>query len=111
MNKNVHFRSAHTIWIGAVYWASILLCAWSIWQLVMNPEDTPIGVSIFVFAVVLISGGLLAWIWFDTGYHLEDEVIRYLSGPIKGRIPYESLREIEVGKTLWAGTRPALATG
>jgi hypothetical protein len=63
-----------------------------------------------VLVITIFSGGLLGWIWFDTVYHLEAQGLRYHSGPVRGFIRYESIRKIEVGKTAWIGTRPALAT-
>ena len=57
----------------------------------------------------LIIAALLLWIYFGTAYQLTDTELRYKSGPIRGKIPLEEIREIVKGKTLYAGLKPATA--
>lgn len=111
MINEVKFSSRKSIWIGAIFWGSILISIWCMYVLVMHSDEVSLFVNLLVFLVVGLSGGLLLWIWFDTRYILQEKGIRYLSGPIRGFIPYNTLREIEVGRTSWIGTRPALSTG
>ncbi|MCP9201263.1 PH domain-containing protein [Gramella sp. GC03-9] len=63
--------------------------------------------SDLVLILVLI---LLFWILMSTKYELSDKYLFYQSGPIKGKIEIDKIREIIVGKSLWAGLKPALAT-
>ena len=52
---------------------------------------------------------LLLWIYFGTGYLLTDTELIYYSGPIRGKIRLDQIREIEKGKTMYAGLKPATA--
>ncbi len=52
----------------------------------------------------------LLWIFFGTYYELANGLLTYKSGPIKGSIKINDIREIVIGKTLWAGLKPATAT-
>lgn len=51
----------------------------------------------------------LLWIFFGTKYTLTSTEFIYKSGPIKGKINLDRIKEVEVGKTLWAGFKPATA--
>lgn len=52
---------------------------------------------------------LLFWILESIKYELSDKYLFYQSGPIKGKIEIDRIREIIVGRSLWAGLKPALA--
>ena len=52
---------------------------------------------------------LLLWIYFGTHYTLTDSALVYRSGPLRGKIPLNEIREIVKGKTLYAGIKPATA--
>lgn len=54
--------------------------------------------------------GLIAWIYFDTAYWLEDGRLRYKSGPWKGAVEVEKVTQLVEGITQWVGMKPALAT-
>lgn len=51
----------------------------------------------------------LLWAQFTTKYELNNKELKYHSGPIRGKIEIEKIREIIKGKTLWAGLKPAIA--
>ncbi|MGY5847402.1 PH domain-containing protein [Salegentibacter sp. HM20] len=51
----------------------------------------------------------LYWALLSTNYELTDKFFLYRSGPLKGKIEIDKIREIVVGKTLWVGLKPALA--
>jgi hypothetical protein len=53
--------------------------------------------------------GFLLWIYFGTNYELTDKELIYKSGPLRGRIRIDEIREIVKGKTLYAGFKPATA--
>jgi len=36
--------------------------------------------------------------------------LHYRSGPLRGELRVEDIRAITIGKTMWAGVKPALAT-
>ncbi len=52
---------------------------------------------------------LLLWIYFGTHYRLTSTELIYRSGPLKGKIRIDEIREIVVGKTLYIGIKPATA--
>lgn len=52
---------------------------------------------------------LVLWIYFDTYYKIENGVLYYHSGFLKGQVNISSMKEIAKGKTMWAGIKPALA--
>jgi hypothetical protein len=52
--------------------------------------------------------GFFAWIWLDTSYRIEDGVLHYRSGPVRGRIPVDRIREIVRDVPSLYGMRPAL---
>ena len=48
-------------------------------------------------------------IYFTTSYKIDSEYLKYRSLIFFGKIKIESIQRIEVGKTLYAGMRPATA--
>lgn len=50
---------------------------------------------------------LLLWIYFGTSYELTETELIYRSGPLRGKIEINQIREIRKGKTLYAGLKPA----
>lgn len=52
---------------------------------------------------------LILWIYFDTSYKIENNTLIYRSGFLRGNIEITTIKEILKGKTLWIGTKPALA--
>jgi hypothetical protein len=69
-------------------------------------QETP-----WVLLPFLAPLALVLWLYLGTSYQIEEEHLLYRSGFIKGKIPISSIREIQNGKTLWAGLKPALSTG
>ncbi len=53
--------------------------------------------------------GFLLWLNFGTEYELTQTELKYKSGPIRGKIEIERIREIIKGKSLWSGLKPATA--
>ena len=58
------------------------------------------------FATII---SLFLWIYFGTHYKLTDAELIYRSGPIRGTIEIDEIREIVKGKTLYSGLKPATA--
>ena len=52
---------------------------------------------------------ILFWIYFDTFYKIENKELIYRSGFIRGKIEISIIKEIQKGKTMWSGIKPALA--
>jgi len=53
----------------------------------------------------------LLWIYFGTTYELRNRELIYRSGPLRGRIKMDQIREIVKGKTSYVGLKPATAGG
>ena len=64
---------------------------------------------LWIDTLLLSVFGILFWIYFGTSYQLTNTLLKYRSGPMSGQIEIERIREIEVGKTLWVGLKPATA--
>jgi len=52
---------------------------------------------------------LIFWIYFDTFYKIENKELIYRSGFLRGKIEIPNIKEIQKGKTMWSGIKPALA--
>lgn len=52
---------------------------------------------------------LLVWVYSTTVYGIEGPFFHYRSAFIKGKIDILTITRLEVGKSLWVGTKPALA--
>ncbi len=63
----------------------------------------------FIFLFLLIPLLLLSWIYFDTGYKIENSKLVYRSAFLRGKIEISTIKEIQKGKTMWSGIKPALA--
>ena len=53
---------------------------------------------------------LLTWLYFDTSYKVTPENLSYKSGPIKGNINVQSIKEIVPNKMAWTSLKLATAT-
>jgi hypothetical protein len=53
---------------------------------------------------------LIFWIYFDTFYKINNNKFIYRCGFLRGKIEIQNIKEIQKGKTLWSGIKPALAT-
>lgn len=51
----------------------------------------------------------LLWLWYGTSYRIDDTYVHYRSGPFRGKITINTVREVQRDVTLWVGFRPALA--
>lgn len=65
--------------------------------------------ELWLIPILLFVAFLLLWLFFGTHYELTDQNFIYKSGPVKGSISLDRIKEIAVGKTLWVGYRPATA--
>ena len=64
---------------------------------------------IFIDIIMFLAIGFLLWIHFGTSYELNQNQLKYKSGPIQGKIEVSQIKEIIVGKTMWSGLKPATA--
>jgi hypothetical protein len=64
----------------------------------------------FVLLPLTIPIVLTFWIYYDTGYRIENNELTYRSGFLRGKIDIAAIREVVKGKTMWSGLKPALST-
>lgn len=58
----------------------------------------------------LSPAALLIWVYISTAYSIEKHFFYYRSAFIKGKLYIYTITRLDVGKSLWVGTKPALAT-
>lgn len=86
----MYFPSKKDIWLFPFYWGSIIVCFIPLfiqrdyWALLLT----------IPFAILLI------WIWFTTGYTVNDEQLIINGGPFKVKIPIQDIRKISQTKNL-----------
>ncbi|WP_343634951.1 PH domain-containing protein [Fluviicola sp.] len=86
---------------------SALVISFSVFGIVFGWLEKP---DFWVFIPVSLIVTLLLWIYFGTYYQLTETELIYRSGPIRGKIRIDAIREIEKGKTLYTGMKPATAS-
>lgn len=86
-----------------IYGIIVFLIGITVWDYTTKQEP-----SFFLFYLINIAViGLLLWIYHGTFYELNGTYLAYRSGPLRGKIKIESIKEIVIGETLWVGYRPA----
>lgn len=85
---------------------AVFLIGFSVFGLAFNWIEKSDSWMVIPF---LIIAALLLWIYFGTYYQLTETELIYSSGPLRGKIPLNEIREIVKGKTLYAGIKPATA--
>ncbi len=53
---------------------------------------------------------VMGWMFISTRYRIEGTFFYYQCGWMEGQIDIRSIRKLEVGRTLWVGTKPALGS-
>ncbi len=97
--------------VGILFIMVALICLIVI-GIVVNAILVSQSKSLMSIAIVmLILMLLLGWLWFGTIYSVDNEILTYKSGPIKGNIPVKKILKITQHKTLMMGLKPALAKG
>ncbi len=97
------FKSGKAIWAGVIIWAVVGLMFFNGFLIVTDKSNDP-----FYLIVIALITALLLWVWFGTYYTIENQQLRYRSGPIHGVIAIAGIRKITVGKTSFVGLKPSL---
>lgn len=69
-------------------------------------ENPDLLTFLLVYSVPM---GLLFWMYFDTSYQIVNEKLYYRCAFFKGEIEIATIKELEVGATMYVGLKPALA--
>lgn len=67
------------------------------------------GFNLWLTILLLSIIGIIIWTIKDTFYILTEKELKFKSGFLKGSIKTESIKELEVNKTMWVGIKPATA--
>lgn len=103
----MHFKSRNDSLYLTIFGALIVFLIISSVYYIVNGNNFW---ATFISTVVYIAiAALLIWILIGTSYTLQSDFLRYKTGPIKGKIPIEAIRSVEVGKTMYVGMKPATA--
>ena len=67
------------------------------------------GFNLWLTILLLSIIGIIIWTINDTFYSLTEKELKYKSGFLNGVITIDSIKELEVNKTMWVGIKPATA--
>lgn len=67
------------------------------------------GFNLWLTILLLSIIGIIIWTINDTFYILTEKELKFKSGFLSGSIKTESIKELEVNKTMWVGIKPATA--
>lgn len=104
----MHFPSKKDIWLAFIIWGVILLII-----LIYIFGGEPIGWQIITYKNVLgyimslLMIGLLLWLWFGTGYKVEEGLIKIRYGPFRSTVKIEEVKKLSATKNPLAA--PALS--
>jgi hypothetical protein len=93
----MYFPSKKDIWLGLLFWATILIC---LIPLIFEQDI----IAILILVPISL---FLVWLWFTTGYLIEGEELIIKFGPIKKKIPISDITKIR--KTRNPLSAPALS--
>ncbi len=98
----IYFTSKKDFIYFLAVWGTIVLIFLSI------TLDFSVTVFHFLWGVIgLLTIGFLIWIWFGTGYRIENKTINIQNGPFKWKVTIEEINSISKRKSLLA--TPALS--
>ncbi|WP_186673837.1 PH domain-containing protein [Sporosarcina sp. BP05] len=104
----MYFPSKKDIWLAFIIWGVILSII-----LVYIFGGEPIGWQIITYKSVLgyimslLIIGLLLWLWFGTGYKVEEGFIKIRYGPFRNTVKIEEVKKLSATKNPLAA--PALS--
>jgi hypothetical protein len=104
----VKFKSRIDWLFLSVIFGTIGLCLALVIGTALNDEEGFWGVGIMSSVTILLSWLLLS-VLLNTNYSVDEDHICYESGPFKGKVEIQTIREIQVGKSMWTGLRVATA--
>ncbi len=100
------FKSDTDILFDVFIFGPVLILLMPLSEIIKNINGKSAVLSLIVILAVI---ALLMWVRFGTYYVIKDSQLFYRSGPIRGLIDIQSVHTLIKNKTLWVGTKPALA--
>ena len=102
------FKSRKDWLFLTVIFGTIALCAALVTGAVMNDGER-FGSVVAIATVTGLVSWLLLSVLLSKRYSVDEDYIYYKAGPFKGKVEIQSIREIQVGKSMWTGLRVATA--
>ncbi|KAA8485409.1 PH (Pleckstrin Homology) domain-containing protein [Arcticibacter tournemirensis] len=100
------FRSDTDIFFDVFIFGPVLILLIPLSEIIININDSSAILSLIVILAVI---AFFVWVRFGTYYVIKESQLLYRSGPIRGSIDIQSVHTLIKNKTLWVGTKPALA--
>ncbi|WOV86868.1 PH domain-containing protein [Sporosarcina oncorhynchi] len=95
----MYFPSKKDVWLTILVWGLVLFY---ISAYIFGGE--PIGVQLITYKSVpgilmtIVMVGFLMWLWFGTGYKVEDGLITIRFGPFKSKVKIADIRKLRATK-------------
>ena len=102
------FKSRKDWLFLTVIFGTIALCAALVTGAVMNDGER-FGSVVAIATVTGLVSWLLLSVLLSTRYSVDEDYVYYKAGTFKGKVEIQSIREIQVGKSMWTGLRVATA--
>ncbi|MBD7984910.1 PH domain-containing protein [Sporosarcina sp. Sa2YVA2] len=87
----MYFPSKKDTWLAMLVWGFVLF---GMAAYIFGGE--PVGVVGIVITTIIV--GFLLWMWFGTGYRVEDGLIIIISGPFKSKVKIADIRKLTATK-------------
>ncbi|WP_139343293.1 PH domain-containing protein [Virgibacillus siamensis] len=98
----IFFTSKKDATYSLIFWGTVVFVFFSI---LLSFSLTVPGIIIGIIGLMAI--GFMLWIWFGTGYRIENHVIKIKNGPFRSEIAIQDINSIGKTKSLMA--TPALS--
>ena len=59
--------------------------------------------------VIMLVAGVLLWVWHHTYYTIHNSIVKFYSGPFRGKIEIKKITKITLNKTSFVGLKFGLA--
>ncbi|MGX5690372.1 PH domain-containing protein [Arcticibacter tournemirensis] len=100
------FKSDTDILFDVFIFGPVLILLIPLSEIIKNIDDKS---AILTLVIILAVISFLLWARFGTYYVIKESQLLYRCGPIRGSIDIQSVHSLTKNKTLWLGTKPALA--
>ena len=93
----MYFPSKKDTWLALIIWGVTLSMGWQ-----MITYKSVVG-----YIIGLLTIGLILWLWFGTGYKIEEGLIKIRCGPFRNTVKIEEIKRLNATKNPLAA--PALS--
>ncbi len=100
-----HFRSKRDSWLTLLVWLAVLFSLISLVPILFY--ETGIGIRLVTLFFIVLTPGLVGWVFWGTGYQVDETTLTIDSGPFHWRIPLHDIRAVTPSRALWSS--PALS--